>query len=93
MALEEKRAISLDSIDAGKKFEIHFSDPSLKTTSFVRTETYDRGGVRTHYNTIEGLRFSVQDPEDHTIIETLQNSDNVPAETKTIFLENIYKLK
>ncbi|RAL55908.1 hypothetical protein BLD25_03670 [Candidatus Gracilibacteria bacterium GN02-872] len=90
---EGKQLIELKDISEGRKYEIQFTDKSLKKTELTKTKTYDYGGVRKYYKTIEGLKFSVKTEQDKEIIEKLKKGNFENSELKKIFSEKIIKLK
>ena len=90
---EGKQLIELKDISEWKKYEIQFTDKSLKKTELTKTKTYDYGWVRKYYKTIEWLKFSVKTEQDKEIIEKLKKWDFENSELKKIFSEKIIKLK
>ncbi len=90
---EGKQLIELKDISEWKKYEIQFTDESLKKTELTKTKTYDYGWVRKYYKTIEWLKFSVQTEQDKEIIEKLKKWNFENSELKKIFSGKIIKLK
>lgn len=90
---EGKQLIELKDISEWKKYEIQFTDKSLKKTELTKAKTYDYGWVRKYYKTIEWLKFSVQTEQDKEIIEKLKKWNFENSELKKIFSEKIIKLK
>lgn len=91
--LEDRQVIELKDISEWKKYEIQFTDESLKKTELIKTKTYDYWWVRKYYKTIEWLKFSVQTEQDKEIIEKLKKWDFENSELKKIFSGKIIKLK
>ena len=90
---EGKQLIELKDISEWRKYEIQFTDKSLKKTELTKTKTYDYWWVRKYYKTIEWLKFSVKTEQDKEIIEKLKKWDFENSELKKIFSEKIIKLK
>lgn len=90
---EGKQLIELKDISEWKKYEIQFTDESLKKTELIKTKTYDYWWIRKYYKTIEWLKFSVQTEQDKEIIEKLKKWDFENSELKKIFSGKIIKLK
>ena len=91
--LEDRQVIELKDISEWKKYEIQFTDESLKKTELIKTKTYDYWWIRKYYKTIEWLKFSVQTEQDKEIIEKLKKWDFENSELKKIFSGKIIKLK
>lgn len=90
---EGKQLIELKDISEWRKYEIQFTDKSLRKTELTKTKTYDYWWVRKYYKTIEWLKFSVKTEQDKEIIEKLKKWDFENSELKKIFSEKIIKLK
>ena len=90
---EGKQLIELKDISEWKKYEIQFTDESLKKTELIKTKTYDYWWIRKYYKTIEWLKFSVQTEQDKEIIEKLKKWNFENSELKKIFSGKIIKLK
>lgn len=90
---EGKQLIELKDISEWRKYEIQFTDKSLKKTELTKTKTYDYWWVRKYYKTIEWLKFSVKTEQDKEIIEKLKKWNFENSELKKIFSEKIIKLK
>ena len=90
---EGKQLIELKDISEWRKYEIQFTDESLKKTELTKTKTYDYWWVRKYYKTIEWLKFSVQTEQDKEIIEKLKKWNFENSELKKIFSGKIIKLK
>ena len=91
--LEDRQVIELKDISEWKKYEIQFTDKSLKKTELTKTKTYDYWWIRKYYKTIEWLKFSVQTEQDKEIIEKLKKWNFENSELKKIFSGKIIKLK
>ena len=90
---EGKQLIELKDISEWRKYEIQFTDKSLRKTELTKTKTYDYWWVRKYYKTIEWLKFSVQTEQDKEIIEKLKKWNFENSELKKIFSGKIIKLK
>lgn len=90
---EGKQLIELKDISEWRKYEIQFTDKSLRKTELTKTKTYDYWWVRKYYKTIEWLKFSVKTEQDKEIIEKLKKWNFENSELKKIFSGKIIKLK
>ncbi|PZM80137.1 hypothetical protein DLH72_05320 [Candidatus Gracilibacteria bacterium] len=90
--LETKEEILLKDLVEGKKFQVEFEDSSLKKTSVKSTKKYDYGGIRTYYETVNGLKFSIKSLEDKEIIKKIQKNEGLSEDLQKIFSQKIYKV-
>jgi len=71
ITLDNKKLISLENIDKWQKYELNFSDSSLKKTKVTWRTTYDYWGIRTYYSQIKWLKFSVKKEDDLKVIKKI----------------------
>lgn len=90
--LETKEEILLKDLVEGKKFQVEFQDSSLKKTSVKSTKKYDYWWVRTYYETVNWLKFSVKNLEDKEIIKKIQKNEWLSEDLQKIFSQKIYKV-